>query len=737
MKELTIEQKAKAYDEAIKKIRKGIQPLQDGSKISGVTNGFLEEVFPELKESEDERIRKELIVFIKKRNRSGCDYDYDKWIAWLEKQGKLVNSLSKGLDNAHERIDELIQKNNELCIKFEKQGEPNPYSGISLDYNGHTWGMCARDNGVDILLDKQLFKHLEKQDKQKVPVVDFKAEDWYVSKVDGKIYNAKFMESSEKQGEQVEINPSEFDLRLNRLLKQFESLPKEELTNSLSFYLNVVQNDGTYVEEKQGEQKKSYDVCDSSMMDNKKSPYGEKRDFGYFEEKPANKVEPKFKVGDWIIDNKNRVGIIVRILDEHYIISFDGREVQIPFEWEGKLLRKWSIQDAKDGDVLASDNSIFIFQEEYIAEKPIAYCGLMNGHFLVDGENACWTNERYYPATKEQRDALFAKMKEAGYEWDAEKKELKKSADKQKFKVGDYVIISTTKGDKVVQIASVEYLKGGYPSYITTEGRWFGNGTKAHLWTIQDAKNGDVLYFNNDISGFHSIGLFKRLASKNEINGGTYRCYARYGGFNEESKLEIAQKDNELHHCGTKAYPATKEQRDTLFAKMKEAGYEWNADKKELKKIEQKSTNENLTDVGHEYYSKLLSNDDSDNIDEYAYQCAYCMSHDWMKETATWEDVQKAVKLGAEWQKQKPAWSENDVYNSKLILSTISQDQDLSLETKDKLTSWLKSLKERYTWKPSDAQIEALGVATDICSIPEKQYDELNKLYYNLKKLTK
>lgn len=29
------------------------------------------------------------------------------------------------------------------------------------------------------------------------------------------------------------------------------------------------------------------------------------------------------------------------------------------------------------------------------------------------------------PATKEQRDLLFAKIKEAGYEWGAEKKELK------------------------------------------------------------------------------------------------------------------------------------------------------------------------------------------------------------------------------------------------------------------------------------------------------------------------
>ena len=59
----------------------------------------------------------------------------------------------------------------------------------------------------------------------------------------------------EKQGEPKEINPSEFDSQLNRLLGQFKSLPKEELASSLSFYLNVVQNDGTYKKEKQGEQK--------------------------------------------------------------------------------------------------------------------------------------------------------------------------------------------------------------------------------------------------------------------------------------------------------------------------------------------------------------------------------------------------------------------------------------------------------------------------------------------------
>ena len=56
-----------------------------------------------------------------------------------------------------------------------------------------------------------------------------------------------------------------------------------------------------------------------------------------------------------------------------------------------------------------------------------------------------------------------------------------------------------------------------------------------------------------------------------------------------------------------------------------------------------------LTDVNHEYFSELLENNNSKDINDYAYQVAYCMSHDWANETPTWDDVQKACKLGAEW----------------------------------------------------------------------------------------
>ena len=91
-----------------------------------------------------------------------------------------------------------------------------------------------------------------------------------------------------------------------------------------------------------------------------------------------------------------------------------------------------------------------------------------------------------------------------------------------------------------------------------------------HLWTIKDARDGDVLVYNN--SSVEIILLFKKWM--NGVGGGAY-SYAHT--FNNEILF------NDWSDCGYATHPATKEQRDLLFQKMKEAGYEWDADKKELK----------------------------------------------------------------------------------------------------------------------------------------------------------
>ena len=81
---MTTEEKAKAYDEALKRAKAVCDMYRNGwvdkSNLSMVD---IEYVFPQLAESEDERIRKELMVFI---SQFAPEHLKVKYMAWLEKQ---------------------------------------------------------------------------------------------------------------------------------------------------------------------------------------------------------------------------------------------------------------------------------------------------------------------------------------------------------------------------------------------------------------------------------------------------------------------------------------------------------------------------------------------------------------------------------------------------------------------------------------------------------------------------
>ena len=91
MKELSIEEKAKAYDKAIKRANLLLSSNELG-------NAWIYKLLPELKESEDEKIRKWIIRTLKSLNNSSIQIDgaYEMMlpaIAWLEKQGKRPNNV--------------------------------------------------------------------------------------------------------------------------------------------------------------------------------------------------------------------------------------------------------------------------------------------------------------------------------------------------------------------------------------------------------------------------------------------------------------------------------------------------------------------------------------------------------------------------------------------------------------------------------------------------------------------
>jgi hypothetical protein len=83
---MTQEEKAKAYDKAIERAKS----LIGDTIIEESGQHIAEVIFPELKESEDERIRKSLISYL--HGLGEFDYPdkktYNNWLVWLEKQGE-------------------------------------------------------------------------------------------------------------------------------------------------------------------------------------------------------------------------------------------------------------------------------------------------------------------------------------------------------------------------------------------------------------------------------------------------------------------------------------------------------------------------------------------------------------------------------------------------------------------------------------------------------------------------
>ena len=90
--------------------------------------------------------------------------------------------------------------------------------------------------------------------------------------------------------------------------------------------------------------------------------------------------------------------------------------------------RKWTIDDAKDGDVLVSkDNQPFIYNGKYDTFWVGAHCGMncTGDSFLLAQEKCHWTErEGVKPSSKKQREQLFQNMRAEGCLWNEKEKRI-------------------------------------------------------------------------------------------------------------------------------------------------------------------------------------------------------------------------------------------------------------------------------------------------------------------------
>ena len=339
-------EKVKAYGEDIERTNKSYD------------NEITEEIFPELKENKDERIKKAIIEFFESED-DNTTYSLVRKkdiIAWLEKQGKEEYALKSFKDEDVRKFMQYI----------EKQAKAYEFNLPNRSYDIYAFA-------------KALLVWLENQGEKAPSQTNERAWLYLVSDV----------------------------LTWKNGIGQYLDDPRvQEFTKRLcNYYAQKLYN--------------------PSVLSN--SSNTEKN-----EQKPADKIEPRFKVGDWVIftTSGNLYQVEKKGNYEYTLMNNHGCSFCLSFSNE-ELIREWTIQDANDGDIIHFGTVTAIFKKYIGREKCICYCSFCkDGGFEIpieNGEDNVYGCYNATPATKEQRDVLIKAMNDAGYEWDAEKKELKKN----------------------------------------------------------------------------------------------------------------------------------------------------------------------------------------------------------------------------------------------------------------------------------------------------------------------
>ena len=164
------------------------------------------------------------------------------------------------------------------------------------------------------------------------------------------------------------------------------------------------------------------------------------------EQKPIANVEPKFHEGDWVVNNTTlNLCYILKVEHGQYICD----DCSFPITKENEY-HLWSIKDAKDGDVLAfKNNSGIIICKSPTNYNTRSYCRLIYDN-LINKEESGWDSTLLVPAIKEQHDILMKAIKDAGYTFDFEKKELKKIEDEE-YNGEDYGIDSLWHAHRILE----------------------------------------------------------------------------------------------------------------------------------------------------------------------------------------------------------------------------------------------------------------------------------------------
>ena len=263
-----------------------------------------------------------------------------------------------------------------------------------------------------------------------------------------------------------------------------------------------------------------------------------------------------------------------------------GESYHIGIEEANRSGHLWTVDDAKDGDFVYSTehNLLWIYKdkEHYHAAINLNYANFVsfNSDIVIPSDIS--------PATKEQRELLLKKINELGYEWNEKNKKLDKSNSDETnivinqpinnvklYNDGDWIadrdgrsfkILSTNNDSYNITCCETNDLE--HPKYILYTIP-FNKTYGWHIWSISDAKDGDILTVGN------CIFIFKEL--EQDTGKIISYCYLNGSTFNEyDGTYDVINENNGI------ILPSSKRDKEILFLFMKKEGYNWDYSNKKL-----------------------------------------------------------------------------------------------------------------------------------------------------------
>lgn len=270
----------------------------------------------------------------------------------------------------------------------------------------------------------------------------------------------------------------------------------------------------------------------------------------------------KFNVWDWIVGNSKHPYQISG-MDEsmYYFLGHTGGQLIMSID---RNFHKWTIDDAKDGDVLVySDTITIFFYKNKTSFRISMYAKLVNDEIKTDVTDELSSTNIIKPATLEQIKFFIKKLNSEELYWDSWNKQIKSTKQNMNlFHIGDWIDSDIHHPMLITDIYKEHYIFN-YDKKSRCE-CWIVDN-EYHIWNTADMKCGDIVV---DVYG--TIYMFNTFG----ITSYKYFCY--YCKFNNSFNVLVdGDVTNSLR-------PATLKECQLLHIKIIENGYRWDQTKQML-----------------------------------------------------------------------------------------------------------------------------------------------------------